>query len=328
MRPPSRPVLPHFPVGLAKPDLGPWLGGNTSVPGFWSFAATAPGPHVMLMALVHGNEIGGGIALARLLAGGLRPLRGRLTMGFANLAAFAAFDPADPIASRCIDEDMNRLWCRAVLDGPRSSQELRRAREIRPLIDTADILLDLHSMLWQGEPLMLCGPSDKARRLAQSIGAPALVVTDEGHAAGRRLIDYRPFADPGGPRTAVLLEAGHHWEPATVGVMIDSIARLLRVSGMIDAATALRLSPDPPVRAPVVRQRVAQVTRTVTAMTDSFAFVRNYPSGEIIESRNTLIALDGEAEVRTPHDRCLLVMPALSTQKGQTAVRMAKLVEA
>ena len=44
-----------------------------------------------------------------------------------------------------------------MLDGPRHSVELERAREIRPLIDTVDVLLDLHSMLWPSEPLMLCG---------------------------------------------------------------------------------------------------------------------------------------------------------------------------
>lgn len=324
MRPSSLSVLPQFPVHLAKPDLGPWLGGNTKVPGFWSFTAGVSGPHVMLVALVHGNEIAGAIALARLLESGARPLRGRLSVGFANLAAFATFDPADPLPSRSIDEDMNRLWCRALLDGPGNSQELRRAREMRPLVDSADILLDLHSMLWQGEPLMLCGPSEKARKLAQAIGAPGLVVTDEGHAGGRRLIDYRPFADPGSPRTAVLIEAGPHWEQATVAVMLDALARLLRLQGMIDQASERQLAPAPPPQAP---PRLAQVTRTVTAMTDSFAFLRDYRSGEIIATRNTLIALDGETEVRTPHDQCLLVMPALATQKGQTAVRLAKLVE-
>jgi predicted deacylase len=316
--------LPSFPVALAKPDLSRWLPGNGTVPGFWSFAATAPGPHVMLTALVHGNEIAGGIALVRLLEAGVRPLRGKLSLGFANLDAFARFDADDPLASRSIDDDMNRLWCRGVLDGARDSLELRRARAMRPLIDTADILFDLHSMLWPGEPMLLCGPIDKARKLAQAIGAPGLVVTDEGHAAGRRLIDYRPFADPGSPRTAVLIEAGHHWYDETVDVMMEGVARLLRLAGTIDAATAARLSPAPPKASP---RRLAQVTRTVTAATDGFTFLREFASGEVVEARNTLIALDGETEIRTPHDRCLLVMPALSAQKGQTAVRMARLVE-
>jgi hypothetical protein len=317
--------LPSFPVALAKPDLSRWLPGNGAVPGFWSFAAPAHGPHVLLTALMHGNEIAGAIVLARLLERGIRPLRGKLSLGFANLDAFARFDPADPLPSRSTEEDMNRLWCRGVLDGARDSAELRRARAMRPLIDTADILFDLHSMLWPGEPMLLSGVTDKARKLAQAIGAPGLIVADEGHAAGRRLIDYRPFADPGSPRTAVLIEAGHHWHAETVEIAMDGVVRLLRLCAMIDAAAAARLLPAPPPPSP---PRMAVVTRTVTAATDAFAFVRDFASGEVIAARNTLIAMDGETELRTPHDHCLLVMPALAAQKGQTAVRMARLVEA
>jgi hypothetical protein len=324
VRPPPRLQPPAFPVGIAKPDLERWLPGNTGVAGFWSFSAALPGPHVMATALVHGNEIAGAVALLRLLEAGIVPLRGRLSLGFANLAAFAAFDPADPVSSRYIDEDMNRLWCRSVLDGARDSSELRRARAMRPLIDQADILIDLHSMLWQGEPLLLCGPFEKATRLAQAIGAPGLVVTDEGHAAGRRMIDYRRFADPGGQPTAVLIEGGPHWQPSTVETMLDAVVRLLRISDMIEAGQAALVCPAPP---PVRPQQLAVVTRTVTAATDAFAFVRDFVGGEIVEARNTLIALDGEAEVRTPHDRCMLVMPALATQRGHTAVRLARLVE-
>ena len=37
--------------------------------------------------------------------------------------------------------------------------------------------------------------------------------------------------------------------------------------------------------------------------------------------------LDGEEEIRTPHDDCLLVMPSLRAMPGQTAVRLARFVE-
>ena len=185
--------IPRFVVEVAAPDIGPWRAGNTGVAGFTSGsgAAALPGPHVMILALLHGNEIAGAVVLDGLLRAGLRPLRGRLTVGFANMAAFERFDPQQPTASRFIDEDMNRVWDPAVLDGPRVSAELARAREIRPLIDSADVLLDLHSMLWPSDPLVLSGASAKGRRLAQTLGVPGLVVADRGHQTGPRLIDYR-----------------------------------------------------------------------------------------------------------------------------------------
>jgi len=65
---------------------------------------------------------------------------------------------------------------------------------------------------------------------------------------------------------------------------------------------------------------------TVTAATASFAFMQPYRGGEVIPQRNTLIAMDGGAEIRTPHDDCLLVMPSLRPSRGHTAVRLARFV--
>jgi succinylglutamate desuccinylase len=57
-----------------------------------------------VVALTHGNEIAGAVALDRLLRAGIRPCAGRLSLVFANLDAFARFDPQDPTASRFVDE--------------------------------------------------------------------------------------------------------------------------------------------------------------------------------------------------------------------------------
>ena len=317
---PAQPPLPQFSVTLAAPDLGPWRAGNTGVPGFTTRAGSEPGPHVALVALVHGNEIAGAIVLEKLLAAGLRPARGRLTFGFANLAAFDRFDAAHPTASRFVEEDMNRLWDAPVLNGPRRSLELDRAREMRPLIDTVDVLLDLHSMLWASEPLLLSGGTAKGRDLALAIGQPGLVVADEGHVSGRRLIDYGAFADPSAPQAAVLVEGGQHWSEPTVGMTLASIAGLLRHLGTVAAHPAL---PEPP---PCRQPRFAEVTTVVTASTANFSFVRPFRGGDTIAERNTLIAVDGEEEVRTPHDDCLLVMPSLRPSRGHTAVRLARVL--
>ena len=171
--PPGR-KLPDFAIEIDTPDLDRWRGGSDGIPGFWTVRAAAPGPHVLVTALVHGNEIAGAVALDRLLRDGPRPLRGALTLGFVNLAAFDRFDPAQPTASRYVDEDMNRLWMRPCWDGPRQSVELARARAIAPLVEQADVLLDLHSMLWPSEPLILSGPTVAGRALAASIGTRTL----------------------------------------------------------------------------------------------------------------------------------------------------------
>jgi len=316
--PPAAPPIPQFAVDLAPPDLGPWVAGNTGVPGFTTRESGLPGPHVALIALTHGNELAGAIVLERLLRERLRPQIGRLTFGFANLAAFARFDARQPTASRFVDEDMNRVWDAEVLDGPRHSSELDRAREMRGLIGTVDVLLDLHSMLWPSDPLILCGASPKGRALALAMGRPDLVVADRGHAGGRRLIDYAPFTDPAAASTAVLVEAGQHWEQASVRMTLAAVGGLLRHTGLAEAG---------PAAAPVRRPRYAEVTMPIVAATSNFGFVQPFRGGEVIPRRNTLIALDGAEEIRTRHDDCLLVMPSLRPSRGHTAVRLARFAD-
>ena len=313
-------ALPQFEVQIAAPDLTPWLAGNTGVPGFTTRDSGLPGPHVALVSLVHGNEIAGAIALDRLLAGGFTPSRGRVTFGFANLAAFARFDPADPIASRYIDEDMNRIWDEDVLEGPRHSTELDRAREFRPMIETADVLFDLHSMLWPSDPLILCGGTERGRALGQRVGVPECVVSDPGHSNGRRLIDYHRFADDGVAPVSNLVEAGQHWLRDTVETMLSAIAGLLRSLDMASDTAPLLPAPARPRRSVF-----AEVTSVVTAKTAGFTFMQPYRGGQVIRHRNTLLAIDGPTDIRTPYDNCLLVMPSLRPSRGHTAVRLARM---
>ena len=309
----ANPLLPHFDVRLVAPDITPWLAGNTGMPGFTTIESGRPGLHVAVVALTHGNEIAGAIVLDAMLREPPRLAAGRLTLGFANIDAFLRFNPKQPTASRFADEDLNRLWDLQVLEGPRQSSELARARQLRPLIDQVDVLLDLHSMLWPSDPLILSGPSAKGRDLALAIGTPGMVIADRGHVNGPRLIDYAPFT--GDSRAAAaLVEAGQHWEPATVETSRACIAGLLRATGLVPGA------------APPTPTRLAEVTMAVTATTAAFTFVQPFRGGDVIAERNTLIAVDGKAEIRTPHDDCLLVMPSLRPSRGHTAVRLARFV--
>jgi len=303
----------QFPVDIPIPDISPWLDGNTGIPGYTTRDSARPGPHVVLNSLTHGNEIAGAIVLSEMLRAGATPAIGKLTFGFANLAAFARFDAANPIASRFVEEDLNRCWDDIQLFGVRRSLELDRAREIRPLIDTADIVLDLHSMLWPSDPLLLCGPAVQGRNLALAIATPPLVVADQGHAGGKRLIDYARFTEPACAAACILVEAGQHWEPATVTQMQATVAALLRHSGQIPSPAP---APQPP--------SYAEVTHVITARTNRFVFERNFRGGECIPTAHTLIAHDGDTEIHTPYDNCLLIMPSHKPSNGHTAIRLAK----
>lgn len=319
---PADTVAEDFPVELEAPDIAPWAEGNTGIPYVTRLDGGAPGPEVLVCALTHGNELCGAVVLDTLLRRGLRPRRGRLTLAFANPAAYARFDPAEPSASRFVDEDLNRLWSPAVLAGPRRSVERDRARALRPVVEAADLLLDLHSMQLPGDPLMLAGPLAKGRDLACRVGYPGLVICDSGHAAGPRMRDYGGFADPGSPKNALLAECGQHWAADSAAVALETTLRFLAAAGSIDETDATAVAPLPPRPAP----RVIEVTDAVTAATDRFAFARPFAGLEVIERAGSLLGRDGEREIRTPHDRCVLVMPSRRVARGHTAVRLGRYV--
>lgn len=309
------------PIELEAPDIRPYRAGNCGIDYASSFDSGKAGPHLMLAALTHGNELCGAIALDWLLRRGVRPLAGRLTLAFMNVAAYARFDREDPNASRCVEEDFNRVWSADVLDGARDSVELRRARALRPLLDGVDALLDIHSMQNATPPLMLCGMTRKGRALARSLGAPAHIVCDAGHAAGRRMRDYGAFADEASAKNALLIECGQHWERASATVAIDAALRFLLHFRAIEPALAQPgLAPLPAV------QRVVEVTQAVTIDSDAFRFAAPYVGMEVIARAGTLLGHDGEKEVLTPYDDCVLIMPSKRLRRGETAVRLGRIV--
>ena len=106
--------------------LGRWASGNTGIPYVWTFAANVAGPHVLVQALTHGNEVCGAIALDWLLGEGFPSRRAaRCPCASPTSPRTRRFDRADPFGSRCVDEDFNRLWTADVLDGPRRDRRPR-----------------------------------------------------------------------------------------------------------------------------------------------------------------------------------------------------------
>lgn len=307
-----------YPIELPFPDIAPYKDGNTGVEYYTTFDSGVAGPHVMVNALIHGNEVCGVIALEHLFQAGVRPKRGRLTLGFSNVAAYQAFDPDEPMASRFLDEDMNRVWDVETLEGDRTTYEVGRAREMRPLIDTVDLLFDVHSMQHKAAPVIVAGPLDKSVAMSRQLGTPDIIVADKGHAAGLRLRDYGGFGDASSAKTAVLIECGQHWEADAAPVAIDSVYRWLLLHGMIDAELA-----EPNLRPLPDRQRVVQVLDAVTVETEGFEFAQPFTGLETL-AKGELIGTEGDKEIRAPHDGCVLIMPSRRLTPGATAVRLGR----
>jgi predicted deacylase len=313
---------PSNTIELTPPDIEPYRAGNTGVDYVTTFDSGSAGPHVLVTALTHGNEICGAIALDRLFRAGLRPKQGKLTLAFDNVAAYRSFDRRAPTASRFVDEDFNRLWAPTTLDGSRQSTELARARALRPFVDAADFLLDIHSMQYATAPLMLAGTLERSVMLARRVGIPELIVCDAGHAAGPRMRDYGGFGDPESSKTALLIEAGQHWERRAAEVATDVMLRFLLILGALSRDDAQAIAGPEFDHHP--RQRVIQVTEAVTITGENFEFVQDFRGLEVLPQKGTLIGREDGREVRTPYDDCVLIMPSRRLVKGQTAVRLGR----
>jgi predicted deacylase len=309
------------PIELSPPDISAYQNGNSDIDYVTTYDSGVAGPHVMVNAVTHGNELCGAIVVDFLFRQGVQPTRGKLTLSFANYQAFLNFDKRHPGMSRYVDEDFNRLWSPDVLDGPRDSAELRRAREMRPLIDTVDLLLDIHSMQTRAPALMLAGPLPKGRQLAGAVLVPEYVVCDEGHAAGKRMRDYSDFGNPNSPKNALLVECGQHWEIASADVAMQTTLRFLKHCDVVDHAFIdehLTAAPPP--------QKFITVTDPITIKSDNFTFVDEFVGMEVIEKKGTVIGHDDADPVTTPHDDCVLIMPSRRTAPGQTAVRLGQFI--
>jgi len=308
------------PIEFGFPELRRWEKG--AAPYIHVLESGKPGPTVMVAALTHGNEVSGAVVVDALLEKGLKPRSGTLIFSFNNIEAYLGFDPAHPFKSRMINEDFNRVWGR--LDQPATTLEMKRALVVRPFVERADLLLDLHSMHDDCVPLMLCGPLDRGMALAQELGTPVDIVRDRGHAAGKRMRDYGGFGDAKSHKTALLIESGQHWRASSVTVAKDVTARFLLATGIVEAADLPSHWKQPTPQA----QRVVQVTHAIATRRGNFTPARRFQGQEVIAKAGTVLGHDDGEPVTTPYDDCVLVMPAVNRplRAGVTVVRLGRLV--
>lgn len=313
-------------VELSAPDISAYRQSNVGIDYVTRMDSGKPGPHVIVQALTHGNELSGAITLDYLFKQKFQPVCGVVSFIFANVAAYALWDPQNPDGNRYVEEDFNRVWSDEVLNGQRDSVELRRARELVAYIDTADFLLDLHSMSAPSAPLMVCGVrpkgGQKSVNLSAKIGLPEWLMMDTGHANGLRMIERAAFGDPHKHNTAILLEAGQHWEKACEQIARETTLKFLKVTGVADAQWV-----DARCSLPPVEQKVVQVTEGYAAKSLEFEWLDIYNGLEVIEQAGKALAEDAGHTVRSPYDNAVLVMPTRSKRfaVGNTMVRFGRI---
>ena len=304
--PPRLEVLPR--------DLGAYRAGNTGIPYVHRFDSGKPGPHVLVNALTHGNEICGMVAATHLLDTAVRPRIGTLTVSFANVEAYEAFNRDKPFDNRQLVHNLNRIWSREQLEGSEDSPELRRARELRPVVAAADHILDLHSTSQDVVPFWVYPAYERNAQVALAIGRPAVhLVMPDGLGSGTPVIQHgRHGLAESNAGAALVAECGQHFLQATADLAVEVTLDFLAYFGLIEARPPRSIAP----------QRRYQLLQTYVIRTPEFRFTRPLVGFETFNG-GELIATDGATEIRAPED-CTVLMPARQVIVGREGVYLAR----
>ncbi|MEH6578846.1 MAG: succinylglutamate desuccinylase/aspartoacylase family protein [Amphritea sp.] len=275
------------------------------------------GPELTIVALTHGNELCGANALVCLLENGIQPTRGALTLVFANVDAYRSFDPQRPFASRCLDEDMNRLWHADHL-AQASSRESRRANEILPFINTADSVLDLHSTTHPVTPMLIYPDKTRNRSFADRLEFvfPHLLYDLDCYHPGMLVSHHERHAPSG---VSIVAECGQHFSVAATQQAIATTLRFIEQHGMLDPS----ISVPEWGYAPDDRAGHYRIDRVLQAQSEHFRFIEPFKGFERFQ-KGELFATDDQELIAAPFDNCALIMPARVPVESEEVVTLAE----
>lgn len=295
-------------------DLSAYRLGNVGVDFVHRFDSGVPGPHVLVNALTHGNEFCGMVAACHLLDTGVRPLRGTLTVSFANVAAYESFDPARPFESRQITHNFNRIWSEEWLDGSDDSVELRRARAMRAVVAEADHILDIHSTSQDVVPFWVYPAFARNARAASALAVPAVhLVMPQGLGSGTPVIQHgRHGQAQSNAGAALVVECGQHFKQSSADLAIQVSMDFLGHFGLLERAAASATAP----------RRFELLTTHVVAHAD-FRFTRPVIGFETF-AKGELIAMDGDQPLHATCDDCTLFMPTREPVVGREGVYLTR----
>ncbi|BEP57839.1 M14 family metallopeptidase [Variovorax sp. V118] len=286
-----------------------------------AFASLNPGPRLLVIGGVHGDETCGTEGIQRVLAefdaGDLRLLRGELTL----------VPVANPLARRRLQREgqrnLNRLFRPS--ETP-ADYEARITNRLAPVIARHDVLLDLHSFQSEGEAFAMIGPRDNSGslepfaraqeegRLALHIGTPIVVegwldiyaagLAQRGAAVDEAAIDFGRGTNEyirscGG--YGVTLECGQHQDPQAPQVAWAAIRRTLALLGM--AALPPGLSAAPPQ--PPQLLRLASVT---DRLHEDDSFVRDWATFDPVQ-RGEPVGMRHDGTLVSAPDDGFIVFP-------------------
>ena len=310
----------------------------TTTPGhlrIHSYHGLAPGPRLLVLGAVHGNETCGTQAITQLLqeidSGALRMARGSVT--FVPITNPLAYQ----LKQRTGDRNLNRNLAPSAI--PQDFED-RIANVLCPLLDAHDVLLDLHSFHTGGSPFVMVGPQNNTgtlepfsqaaqeMQLALHTGAPRIVEgwldtyargvqrrAAKAEAANTRSQSLVTNPNYGVGTTeymrarggyAVTLECGQHDDPAGIAVARHAILQTLGLLGITSAPPAV------PIETPEILRLVDVTDKDHPGDT----FTREWRSFDAVKAGDVIGVRHSGAEARAQGDG-FVVFPNPRGEVGQ-----------
>lgn len=199
------------------------------------FQASTPGPTLLCVAGLHGNEAPGILALMRVL----EDLKGRRHELSGDLMALSGNRAALAQGRRFLCRDLNRSWssgdvqdamARDREEGPEDREQSELYQVLHQALDEARgpvFFLDLHTTSGPGHPFSIFLDSLPSRRFALDLSVP--LVFGLGELLSGTLLEY--LSDRGIP--AVVFEAGARDDPESIALSEAAVWVALASSGVI-----------------------------------------------------------------------------------------------
>ena len=286
-----------------------------------------PGPTLLILAGIHGNEPAGLGALARIEA----PLRAMQADLHGTVLALAGNLGALNERVRFRGKDLNRMWTRAQVATltEADDQGIPEREEQRALITAFEnaaaeakgpvVCVDLHTSSSDGPPFVCLGDTLDARRVGMALGVPLILGLEE--CIDGSVMEW--FDDRG--RIALAFEGGKHNDPLSVDHMESALWLAIRGAGLVHQSKV-----DPAPHEARLANASAGVPKVLEvfyrhALTGDEGFVM-HPGMQSFEqvTAHQDLAKDNEGSVRAPQTSHLLL--PLYQGKGDDGFFLAKAV--
>jgi len=239
------------------------------------------GPTSIILAGVHGDEKCGVEALAKILPN-LEIERGVVLIGYGNPKAIE-------VNERYTEANLNRMFVddNSLTQKNKESYEYKRAQFLKPYLEKADALLDIHaSSIPKSKAFAICEPN--AKDLVKFL--PVNLVVSGFDKVELGATDYYMNNNR---KIGICLECGYLGDQQGTKIAEENIYGFLRARGHLEN----NASPQ--------QQSYIRMYQKYFTKTDNFTLSKPFENFEVLE-KGQVIGIDGQEEIKTSKESVIL----------------------